>query len=335
MIAGISDAIVTGGTGFIGAALALRLAREGVRVTCPVRAGSPRAARLAGVPGLTVAPLRSFDPESLRSLANHARADFLFHLASYGVDPKNRVASELTAGNVALTTAMVGLAKHVGARRLVFTGTFSEYVPVDEPELLDEEHPIQYGPALEELRAKAAAGKAVREGAYGAAKAAAEVHGAAAAAELGVPFVPLRLFQVYGPGEASHRLIPYVVHHLLRGEVASLTGGAQARDVMFIDDMLDALILAATSPGVVPGTPYNVCTGEAVVIRKMAELAALHLGKPGADLGFGRVPYRDFETMWIVGSPARFDAATGFRPKVGLAEGVARTVDWVLAQGEP
>ena len=65
MIAGISDAIVTGGTGFIGAALAHRLAREGVRDTCPVRAGSPRAARLAGVPGLTVVPVQSFDLTSM------------------------------------------------------------------------------------------------------------------------------------------------------------------------------------------------------------------------------------------------------------------------------
>jgi len=317
MIAKITAALVTGATGFIGAALSRRLARSGVRVTCLVRKDSARRGVLAGVPGLTVIELPSLETDPLHATLARVPAEVLFHLASYGVHPGERDGEQMMEGNVTLMKRLLLSTAALRLKRFIYTGSSAAYGLAAEPERLTEVHPI----APISL--------------YGAAKAAAELQGSAIARDLGVPFVPLRLFGVYGIGEAEHRLVPQLIAHLRRGEVPSLTDGEQARDMIYIDDMVEALLLAATAPGIEPQTAYNVCSGEPVRVRAVAERVAALLGKPGADLGLGRRPYRSDETMWIVGDPRRFRAATGWRPKVGLTEGIRRMVASSLAAAGP
>ena len=304
----IRAALVTGATGFIGGALSRRLAGSGAHVTCLVRPGSGRSAELASVPGIAVIEPPSFETEALRAALSDVAADVVFHLASYGVRPDERDEEQLRTGNVVLTERLLYACAALHPRRFVYTGTCTEYGAVAEPERLTEQHAL--APASP----------------YGAAKVAAERQGTDLARELGIPFVPLRLFGVYGAGEAEHRLVPYLIGQLRRDEAPSLTGGEQARDLMYVEDMVDALIQAATAPGIEPGTPYNVCTGEPVRIRAVAAQVAALLGKPSADLGLGRRPYRSDESMWIVGDPARFRAATGWTPAVDLVEGIRRTI---------
>jgi UDP-glucose 4-epimerase len=317
MISKIRAALVTGATGFIGSALARRLARSGVGVTCLVRAGSARKGALAEVPGLTVIELPSFDPDPLRAALSRVPAEVVFHLASYGVQPNERDTEQMLLGNVTLMERLLGAVRDLPRKRFIYSGSCAEYGPVTEPERLTEAHPV--APLSP----------------YGAAKEAAEVRGSALARELGVPFVPLRLFGVYGIGEAEHRLIPHLIAHLRRGEVPNLTGGEQARDLMYIDDVVEALVQAAIAEGIEIGTAYNVCTGEPVQIRAVAERVAAVMGKSGADLGLGRRPYRSDEAMWIVGDPALFRAATGWTPTVGLTEGIRRMVAASLSEAKP
>jgi nucleoside-diphosphate-sugar epimerase len=162
---------------------------------------------------------------------------------------------------------------------------------------------------------------------YGAAKAAAALFGKALAARLGIAFVPLRLFGVYGPGEAPSRLVPHLIAHFRAGTTPALTPGGQARDFTYIDDVVEALMAAATAPGVVAGRAYNVCSGVPSLVREVAHLAARAVGKEGADLGLGRRAYRDDEPMWIVGDPSRFTEATGWTARVALEEGIRRMAE--------
>lgn len=313
----LTAALVTGATGFIGSALVRRLTQLGVRTTCLVHTGRARAPRLVGLPGLHVIETPSFSSDALRASLSRARvpAEVVFHLASYGVNPSERDKGQLLAGNVTLMERLLEATAELPLRRFIYTGSCSEYGMATEPERIAESYPI------------------APTSPYGAAKAAAELQGGAVAKERGVPFVPLRLFGVYGMGEAEHRLLPHLIDHLRRGEEPSLTLGEQSRDLMYLDDVVEALIQAATAPGIEPHTAYNVCTGEPVRIRAVAERVAALLGKPDAALGLGRIPYRSEEAMWIVGAPDRFRAATGFRPRIGLTEGLRRVVAHAL--GEP
>jgi len=304
----LRTALVTGATGFIGSALAQRLARSGVRVTCLVRPGSVRIATLSHIPGITVVESPTFDSDTIRAALSYLPVEVVFHLASYGVQPNDRDEEQLALGNVVLTERLLMACRGLSVGRFIFSGTCSEYGPVAEPELLSEVHAL------------------APSSPYGAAKAEAEVRGISVGRELGIPFIPLRLFGVYGVGEAPLRLIPYVIAQLLRGDVPSLTGGEQVRDLMYVDDMVDALVATATAPGVQPGTAYNVCTGTAVRVRAVAERVAALLGKAGADLGLGRLPYRADEAMWIVGDPMRFMVATGWKPTTTLTEGIHRMI---------
>lgn len=304
----IATAIVTGATGFIGSALAKRLAQSGVRTVCPVRAGSPRAAALEGIPGLEPVRLASLSAADLERALGAASPEVVFHLASYGVDPSERDPEAMVEGNIALLGRLVQLAARWPLRRFVHTGTCSEYAPVAEPERLTEAHPAS--PAS----------------LYGAAKAAAGLYARGLSRHLEVPLITLRLFGVYGPGEAGHRLIPYLLDCLSRGVTPELTGGEQARDLTYIDDVVDALLAAAGAPGVEAHGVYNVGSGVPVQIRAVAAATARLLGKPESALGLGRRPYRSDEPMWIVADPSRFCEASGWRARVTLDEGIARMI---------
>jgi nucleoside-diphosphate-sugar epimerase len=314
---GLTSVVVTGATGFIGSALTSRLLREGRRVTCLVRKGTPRlpwlltACRLACLPRapeVSIVALERFEASAVRAALEHVEPQVIFHLASSGVDPTERDPVALVEGNATLVKTMLAATQGLGLRRFVLTGTCSEYGPAVEPVRIAEGHEL------------------APTSPYGVAKLAAEVEGGALAATLDVPFVPLRLFGTYGPGEAGQRLVPYLVDHLRRGEVPSLTGGEQVRDLMFVEDVVDAILVAATSASIVVGAPYNVCTGEPHRIREVAREVARLMGKPEANLGLGRRPYRADEAMWIVGDPTRLRTATGFRPRVSLEEGLRRAI---------
>ena len=101
---------------------------------------------------------------------------------------------------------------------------------------------------------------------YGAAKLAATLEGGRLAAELGVPFVTLRIFGVYGPGESPHRIIPALRAKLTRGEAVPLTHGNQVRDFTYVDDLAGA-ITTAIDARLGDGSIFNVCSGAGVPIR--------------------------------------------------------------------
>ncbi|EYF01926.1 NAD-dependent epimerase/dehydratase family protein [Chondromyces apiculatus] len=309
MSTAIRTALVTGATGFIGAALCRKLSREGVRTVAVTRAltrASSATTPLAGLPGVTLVETPSFEVDPLREALRGVEADVVFHLAAYGVHPDQRDSELMIEGNVDLVARLLLATEGWPLRRFLHAGTCSEYAPAAEPDRLTEAHPL----APQSL--------------YGAAKVAASVYGAAFARKLGVPFVTLRLFGVYGPGEGPHRLIPYLVQSLARVELPSLTGGAQARDMTYIDDVADAFLAAARAPELAPYEAYNLCSGVPVRIRDIALTVAELLGRKEADLGLGRRPYRSDEPMWLVGDGDRFQRATGWRPGVSLDEGLRR-----------
>jgi len=300
---------VTGATGFIGAALVRRLLAGGCDVVATAPARPSGWARLSPRQRLRQLPLERLTRDALLDAVGDEPPDAVFHLASAGVNPAERAPGVLLEGNVAALVATLEAAARWGGARVVFAGSCSEYSAVVEGQLVDEGAPR----APLDL--------------YGAAKAAAHDYGRAVAEALSVPLVTLRLFGVYGPGEGPARLIPHLIARFRAGEAPALTPGAQARDLTYVDDVVEALIAAATSRGLENGRAYNVCSGAPVRVREVAERVARAAGWPGGDLGLGRLPYRDGEPMWIVGDPSHFSEATGWRPRIALDEGVRRMIE--------
>ncbi|XXX72381.1 NAD(P)-dependent oxidoreductase [Sorangium sp. So ce134] len=307
----LGKAVVTGATGFIGSALVRRLLAGGCDVvaTAPARpSGWARLSRLTPGQRLRQLPLERLTRDALLDAVGDEPPDAVFHLASAGVNPRERAPCGLLEGNVGALVATLEAAARWGGARVVFTGSCSEYSAVVDGQLVDEGAP----------RAPADL--------YGAAKAAAHDYGRAVARALSVPLVTLRLFGVYGPGEAPHRLIPYLADRLRARERVDLTPGTQLRDLTFVDDVVEALLLGATTAGLELGAAYNVCSGRPTSVREVCLEVARQLGAPESLLDFGARPPRADEPRWLVGDPRRFCAATSWRPRMPLSSGVAAAI---------
>jgi UDP-glucose 4-epimerase len=303
-------ALVSGVTGFIGAALARRLIGAGIRVFGLVRPTSSLA-RLAVSPGLEVIEVGGPSRADLGRALAGIRADVVFNLAAAGVhgaaDP-----DELHSGNAGLLLNLLQEVAGWTITRFIHAGSCSEYGPVEPPARLVEKSPLYPSSP------------------YGAAKAAAWLRGRVQAGQLGLPLVGLRLFGCYGPGEAPWRLVPYATGKLAAGEPVDLTPGDQVRDFLHIDDVVSALWSAAIA-GLPSGSVFNVCSGQPTSVRALVGLLTDVLHRPASLLHWGARPARGDEPAWIVGDPAAFHRATGWAPRLSLRAGLEQTVADLLA----
>jgi nucleoside-diphosphate-sugar epimerase len=300
--------VVSGVTGFVGAAVARRLSAAGVEVVGLVRPGRANAPRLADVQGRWV-ELTDASLAGLIGLLRDADPDVVIHIAAAGVEPGKTDPDELLAVNVLFTANLIRAAAVSGVRRFVHTGSCFEYG--DAPTGV----PIPEAAALRPTSV------------YGATKVAAGHLARTLAAQLALPLVTLRLFGVYGPGEAGYRLVPSLVDHLRSGRPLDLTPGEQVRDLLHVADVAEAFALAAESDRLqTDGMPYNVSSGVPVTVRQVGATLARLLGARAGLLRWGARPYRSDEAMWIVGDCARFRAATGWQPRFDLRTGLAATI---------
>ena len=302
--------LVVGGTGFIGRALIPFLVSEHFRVTALAISGRSQLTRLMKkVNGLNVVEACSMEPTELAKALAGKRFDGVINLAASGVHPDQRTPEGLHEGNSALVLNLIAAVAEFPPELFIQTGSWFEYRPAEKPQRLAEGHSLD------------------TPSQYGSAKSAALAVGSAAAHAMKIPFVCLRLFHVYGPGEMSHRLIPQIVGKLHRGQQVDLTGGEQVRDFIFLADVCEAYKAALLSPNIDQNPVYNVCTGELHTVRDMCEAVAKALGVSNKFLNFGAIPYRDDETLWSVGTDRLFYDVSGWKAKTNLQQGVSQTVE--------
>jgi nucleoside-diphosphate-sugar epimerase len=300
-----ANILVTGASGFIGVHVVARLLSEGSRVTVLVRPSSSLPAAWHG--RVNVVTCDDFSERGLRRQL-HSPADTVFHLAAYGVRPNHRDIDEMIAINVGLPAALVRLCAEWRAR-MVMAGTFSEYRSPADRNLLTEASPLEDGKL------------------YGSSKAAGGIVANAIAKSDGVAFRLLRLFKVYGAGEASHRLLPALVSGLEQRQRVAISAGTQILDFVYIDDVVEAILRAdahCQQKGDV--ATWNVATGRAHSVREFAECVAAAMNVDQSLLGFGAIDMRKDDEPWLVGSPDLLRSALDWQPSIGLDEGVRAAV---------
>ncbi|MEQ4721102.1 NAD-dependent epimerase/dehydratase family protein [Nonomuraea sp. B19D2] len=141
-----------------------------------------------------------------------------------------------------------------------------------------------------------------------------------------VPCTIVRPTMVYGPGQRdTAKLVPYVTLALTRGEKPRLTSGSKVVDWVYIDDVVEAFALAGLSERAI-GQAFDVGTGTKVSVREAVELLYRIAGEESAP-PFGTVPDRLLDVPQVADpGPAR--ELIGWRPRVGLEDGLRRTVAW-------
>jgi UDP-glucose 4-epimerase len=292
--------LVTGATGFIGAALARRLSDEGAIV----HGVSRRPPWEAG--GVRWWESDLSDPAGIRRLLDAVEPDVVFHLAGLvaGARDVGVVLPALHANLVATVNLLVAATERPGAR-VVLAGS------MEEPPC-DEGYPVPSSP-------------------YAASKLAAGSYARMFHALYGTPAIWLRLFAVYGPAQADTRkLLPYVTLSLLRGEAPLLSSGRRGLDWIYLDDVVDALLAAAAAQGV-EGRTLDVGSGTRVTIRSMVELL-VQMIDPAVAPRFGALPDRPLERDAVADVSATA-SCLGWRSRTPLEEGLRMTVDWYRRHG--
>jgi nucleoside-diphosphate-sugar epimerase len=297
-------ALVAGINGFVGAALARCLRAHGWRVVGLLRAGRSWD-RLVEIAGLELIEIEAYSPEALRRGLRRVQADVVFNTAAAGIMTKVTDPVELLRGNGLVASNLLQAIAGGKVRRFLQLGSYSEYAPGKAGVLMDESWPAE--PSSD----------------YGIAKLTTTHMARMHAQRLGIPLTVLRLFGVYGSGEAPHRLLPALLRRLQEREAMDLTPGLQQRDWLHVEDAAAALEQAARTEDLGPsGSVYNICTSEAASVRAVGEWARELAGAPAHLLRWGALPARPDEPMWAVGDPRHFQATTGWQARWTWREGV-------------
>jgi UDP-glucose 4-epimerase len=297
-------ALVTGGTGFIGAYL-LRVLLQKKMTTALLLRPESNTWRIADI--LSTVKVIQGDLRTLRQVRNDIidfKPDMVFHLGWYGVGNRYRNDQEQVS-NLKSSLDMIQLSAEAGCQVVVGMGSQAEYGPYDRA--IRENFPARPTTI------------------YGLTKLGVALLAQELCEKLATRFIWLRLFSAYGPQEGNSWLIPYTILTLLRSEKPSFTSGEQLWDYLYAEDAALAILTAALTPGV-KGI-YNLGSGETHRIQSVVE-AIRDLINPGLALGLGEVSYRPDQVMHLQADISRLREATGWSPKVSLNEGLRRTVDW-------
>ena len=302
-------ALVTGGAGFIGSNLVDTLISRGDEVTVVDDISTGRRENLAGAleAGATLVEADIRDAAALADLFAGARPEVVFHLAAQ-IDVRRSTSDPAFDArvNVEGTINVLKAALEAGSRRVVNTSSGGALYGEGRTLPAPESHEV------------------APEAPYGQSKFAAEGYCDLFARLHGLSTVSLRYGNVYGPrqdplGEAG--VIAIFCGRLLEGTRPTVFGdGRQTRDYVYVDDVVEANLLAAGSTA---GGAFNIGLGVETSVLDLVEALAPHAS---ADWEPEFQPERPGEVRHIALDSARAEEELGWRPQVALGEGLERTL---------
>lgn len=309
-----ANVLITGGAGFIGANLARRLVNEGADVTIIDSLIPEYGGNLANLEGirdkihLNVADVR--DPHAMRQLVQGR--DFLFNLAGQTshMDSMSDPFTDLDINAKAQLSILEACRAQNPAAKIVFAGTRQiygrpDYLPVDET------HPIRPVDI------------------NGIHKVAGEWYHTLYTTVYGVQSTVLRLTNTYGPcmriKDARQTFVGVWVRLALEGKPFEVWGGQQLRDFTYVDDCVDAILLAAAHPRA-NGRVYNLGGDSVVSLRELADLLTdLH---PDVSYILREFPAerKKIDIGDYYSNDARIREELGWQTKTSLRDGLVKTL---------
>ncbi|MEW6250582.1 MAG: SDR family oxidoreductase [Planctomycetota bacterium] len=305
--------LVTGGAGFIGSHIVRRLLSLGRRVRVLDDLSTGKTQNLEEVIGRI---------EFIRGdicdvpIVRHALkdVDVVFHLAARASVPRSvehpRPAHEV---NVTGTLNLLMAARETGVRRVVYSASSSAYGDTPVMPKREDMRPLPLSP-------------------YAVSKLAAEYYAACWTHVFGLQTISLRYFNVFGPRQDPHgayaAVIPAFVSRMLKGQRPVIFGdGEQSRDFCYIDNVVDANLLAADAPEV-HGEVVNIACGDRTTLNAIvAELNTLL----GTRLEPEYQPPRAGDVRHSLADIAEARRVLGYEPKVLFPEGLRRSIEWYRA----
>jgi CDP-paratose 2-epimerase len=215
---------------------------------------------------------------------------------------------------------------------LLFTSTNKVYGPLADVPLAAQGR--RYVPTLREVRELGIDEQRLLDfhSPYGCSKGAADQYVLDYARSFGLPAVVFRMSCIYGPHQQGNEDQGWVAHFLIcarDGAPLTIFGdGLQVRDVLYIDDLVEAQLLAMRHVASLAGRAFNIGGGTQNTLSLLELLAWLdeHGERP---LQVERAPARVGDQRYYVSNPGKFSAAVGWSPRVSVAEGLTLLSDWL------
>ena len=310
--------LVTGAGGFIGSHLTERLVELGADVRALVHYNA-----LGSAGWLDTSPLRGqmeivtgdiTDADRLLDVMRDR--DIVFHLAALIAIPYSYAAPRsYVRTNVEGTLNVLQSARTLGVRRVVHTSTSevygtAQYVPIDEA------HPLQ------------------GQSPYSASKIGADKMAEAYFRAFDLPVVTVRPFNTFGPRQSARAVIPAVITQCLTQPCVSLGNLHPTRDLNFVANTVDGFLSAAEVDAAV-GQTINLGSGREISIGELVRLIIRLIGRDTeivCDTQRLRPEKSEVDRLLADNTLARTILA--WEPRVGLEEGLQRTIDWIATHLE-
>ena len=323
--------LITGGCGFIGTALIRTLKEEGnpgIRVVDNLTVGDrddlATAADFVEKSSEEPGPMDPDGPVELvvgditdGELALRAAegADAIVHLAARtGVLPSVEDPRGDCWANVFGTLNFLEAARHNGVGRFVFASSGGTVIGDVEPPINEEMAPRPTAP-------------------YGASKLAGEGYCSAYFQTFGIQTVALRFGNVYGPGSIHKKgnAVPRFIQRAKDGEALEVYGdGAQTRDYVFIEDLVRAIKLSATTENV-GGETFQIATNAETTVLELIDKLIPALAEAGIkDVEVRNTEARRGEVRRNFADTSKAKRLLGWQPEMDLDEGLRQTVAWFV-----
>lgn len=298
--------LVTGAAGFLGAALANRLAREGHQVRGLDDLSSGERERLHSDVLFTRGDVT--DRPKLWTLLQDV--DCVYHLAAkVSVSESVLYPREYNIINVGGTVSVMEAMRDVGVKRVVLISSGTVYGDQGEQPLEEAMPPDPRSP-------------------YAVSKLAAEHYVRTIGSLWGIETVALRVFNAYGPDQQLPAAHPPVIPHFLRqatraGTLVIHGDGSQTRDFVFLDDVVEAMVAAATAP-TIDRLMINVGSGQETSIKDLAQ-AVIEVAETEVDWIYKED--QDPGPSRMCADISKAKEKLGYSPHVNLREGLARMLE--------
>lgn len=336
-------ALVTGGAGFVGTNLVSRLVEDGVEVVVLDNLSRHGVRDNLHWLQATYGRRVCFDAGDVRDRLNLRRAlagvSEIYHLAAQvAVTTSLDEPVEDFAVNAEGTLNLLEEARLLPEPPfLLFTSTNKVYGTL--PELALERNGRRWEPVDAAVRTRGLSEAVPLDFCtpYGCSKGTADQYVLDYAKSYGLRSIVFRMSCIYGPHQHGTEDQGWVAHFAIRARerrpITLYGDGAQVRDILFVEDLVDAMLLAREHDGRLAGHAFNMGGGpdNAVSLLEVVE----ELARLGSQAKVAYAPERPGDQRYYVADTTRFREATGWTPHVDAVDGIERLYRWLAGEQTP